>query len=118
MLNSSRSLILALLMGMAGAAAACNIEYSIELNTFGEGVQVELRAGTPGSSRVVRTSRSSGGAVVFSPLCADTYFLAIGNDDSVSVTQPRYFQEDRRYTSRITVQRGGGNVTRSSRKSL
>ena len=103
---------------LASTATACSITYSIELNTFGEGVLVELRAGTPGNSRVVRSARSHGGTVVFSPLCPGRYFLAIGNDDSVNVTPTQFLQDERDYTSRITLQRGSGNVSHRSRKSL
>lgn len=34
-----------LFLGMAGSAAACNTQYNITLQTFGEGVLVELRSG-------------------------------------------------------------------------
>jgi hypothetical protein len=101
-----------------GVAFACSVEYTVHLETFGEGVLVELRSGRPGNSRVVRTTRSNGGTVYFSPLCAGNYFLAIGNDDSVSVTPTRFFEDDASYTSRITIRKGSGNVERKSRKSL
>ena len=39
-----------LLFVMAGSAVACNTEYNITLQTFGEGVLVELRSGIPGES--------------------------------------------------------------------
>lgn len=99
-------------------AFACNTEYTIALETFGEGVLVELRMGVPGKSRVVHSRRSNGGLVAFSGLCPGTYFVAIGNDDSVSVTPSRSFEEDMMYNSRITLQRGTGNVSNRSRKSL
>ncbi len=72
------------LFGIVGSASACNTVYNITLQTFGEGVLVELRSGTPGNSRVVQSRRSNGGAVNFGKLCPGNYFLAIGNDDSVS----------------------------------
>jgi len=115
----NKYLISALLfLGMAGNAVACNTEYNITLQTFGEGVLVELRSGSPGKSRVVQSRRSNGGAVNFGSLCPGNYFLAIGNDDSVSVTQVRFFESDAIYTGTITLQRGVGNVNRQSRKSL
>lgn len=112
------AVMFASVMLLATSVHACNIEFNITLETFGEGVLVELRQGVPGSSKVVRSTRSSGGHVAFSPLCPGNYFLAIGNDDYVSVTPGRNFQEDMIYNSKITVQRGSGNVSRQSRKSL
>jgi|GEM_PF-2819381 len=115
----NKFLISALLfLGMAGSVAACNTQYNITLQTFGEGVLVELRSGSPGSSRVVQSRRSNGGAVNFGNLCPGNYFLAIGNDDSVNVTQTRYFESDAIYTGRIVMQRGIGNVLNKSRKNL
>jgi hypothetical protein len=107
-----------LLFGMAGSATACNTQYNIKLQTFGEGVLVELRSGSPGNSQVVQFRRSNGGAVNFKNLCPGNYFLAIGNDDSVNVTQTRYFEADVIYTGSIVMQRGSGNVSNKSRKSL
>jgi hypothetical protein len=107
-----------LLLVMAANASACNTQYNITLQTFGEGVLVELRSGSPGNSRVVQSRRSNGGSVNFGNLCPGNYFLAIGNDDSVSVTQTRYFESDAVYTGSIVMQRGSGNVSHKSRKSL
>ncbi len=103
---------------LAAQSEACSTTWSITLETFGEGVTVELRSGVPGSSKVVGTRASSGGQVQFGGLCAGSYFLAIGNDDSVSVTPVREFRDNAAYSSRITVTRGAGNVSRRSRKSL
>lgn len=102
----------------SGLTSACNIDFTIHLETFGEGVLVELRTGKPGASKVVRSTRSTGGTVNFSALCPGPHFVAIGNDDSVSVTPSRVFENDVSYTSRITMQKGSGNVDRKSRKSL
>lgn len=65
---------------------ACDINFNVELQTFGENVTVELRSGSPGRSRPVASRKSQGCQVNFSNLCAGTYFLAIGNGDYVSVT--------------------------------
>ena len=100
------------------SASTCNIEYDIELQTFGEHVSVELRSGAPGASRIVKTQSSQGGRVSFSGLCPGGYFVAIGNDDYVSVTPVRQFASDHEYTSQLTIQRGAGNVSRQSRKTL
>lgn len=100
------------------AAHACSTVWNIFLETFGEGVTVELRAGAPGSSKVVATRQSHGGQVGFARLCAGNYFLAIGNEEQVSVTPVRTFQNNASYSSRIIVQPGAGNVTTRSRSSL
>ena len=102
----------------AVGANACNIRFTIQLQTFGENVQVELRNGSPGNSSLVTSQRSRGGQVGFYDLCPGNYFLAIGNGDSVSVTPVRNFTENTSYKSNITMQRGSGNVSRKSRKSL
>ena len=117
---SGISKVLALILGlvMFFAANACNINFSIELQTFGENVTVDLRTGAPGRSRLVSIQRSQGGQVTFDNLCPGSYFLAIGNDDSVSVTPVRQFEIDHRYKSKIILQRGSGNVSKQSRKSL
>lgn len=96
----------------------CNIYFKIELQTFGENVNVELRAGTPGSSKPSSSRQSAGGQVSFSNLCPGSYFLAIGNDDYVRVTPVMSFEEGGSYTSRITTQRGSGNMSRQSKKTL
>jgi hypothetical protein len=110
--------VLIVCMTMSIAASACNIDFNIDLQTFGENVSVELRSGSPGRSKPVRNQRSQGGHVGFDHLCPGSYFLAIGNDDNVSVTPVRQFEIDHTYSSRITVQRGSGNVSKQSRKSL
>ena len=107
-----------LALALSFSATACNIDFNIELQTFGENVNVELRRGTPGKSRPVTSHRSQGGHVGFSDLCPGSYFLAIGNDDYVSVTPTRQFEMDHVYSSRITMQKGSGNVSKQSRKSL
>lgn len=114
-----RGVILALAgLAYAGVGQACNVQFNVTLQTFGEGVSVELRGGVPGTSTVVRSTRSFGGSVNFAQLCPGSYFLAIGNGDSVSVTPVRNFVDDMIYSSRITIQRGAGNVSTKSRRSL
>lgn len=112
--------LLALVCGCLVSAStyACDVNFNVELQTFGESVTVELRSGSPGRSRPVASRKSQGGQVSFSKLCAGSYFLAIGNDDNVSVTPVKQFQDDHDYSSRITLQRGAGNVSKQSRKSL
>jgi hypothetical protein len=115
----TRSLLI-LLFGILFSAesSACNIDFNIELQTFGENVNVELRSGSPGQSRALNSQKSHGGQVSFNSLCPGSYFLAIGNDDYVSVTPVRQFQNDHIYSSRLTIKRGSGNVSKQSRKSL
>jgi len=98
--------------------ATCNIGYNIDLQTFGENVSVELRSGAPGSSSIVGTQRSQGGRVSFNSLCPGSYFVAIGNDDYVSVTPVRQFSDGSVYTSQLIMQRGSGNVSKQQRKNL
>ena len=100
------------------AGRACSASLTVQFETFGEGVTIELRQGVPGKSKVFDTQRSSGGTVYFAKLCAGSYFMAIGNEDTVSVTPVRQFEENGQYRSRIVVQRGSGNVTRKSRNAL
>ena len=47
-----------------------------------------------------------------------TVFLAIGDDESVSVTPVRNFEDNYTYTSNIKITTGSGNVSRRSRDSL
>ncbi|MBC7548722.1 MAG: trypsin-like peptidase domain-containing protein [Polaromonas sp.] len=96
----------------------CDIQFTIDLQTFGENVSVELRSGSPGSSLVVGIQKSQGGTVSFFNLCSGSYFIAIGNDDNVSVTPIREFVSGQSYTSRLTLQRGSGNVSKQNRKNL
>lgn len=109
---------LILLTSISTEAISCNSDYNINLETFGEGVLVELRIGRPGASKVARATRSSGGLVSFSGLCAGNYFIAIGNEEYVSVGPIRDFDGESIYNSRIVLQRGTGNLTKQARKSL
>ncbi|WP_374692612.1 hypothetical protein [Accumulibacter sp.] len=102
----------------SSAAGACSASLTVQLETFGEGVTVELRQGTPGSSKVVASQQSHGGTVSFPKLCAGSYFMAIGNAESVSVTPVRQFENNRAYRSSIRIAHGAGNVTRRGRSSL
>jgi len=105
-------------MIFCGCAIACSIDFTINLETFGEGVTVELRTGAPGNSRIVKTQRSNGGTVFFGGLCPGPYFLAIGNGETVNVTPVRQFEDNGRYESTLRMQRGSGNVSKKSRNAL
>lgn len=99
-------------------ANACNSQFVINLQTLGQNVTVELRNGVPGSSKIIEVKRSSGGRVDFKNLCPGSYFLAIGDNESVNVTPVRQFRNGASYESNITVQRGSGNVSTKKRNSL
>jgi hypothetical protein len=114
----TQTLFLTSMLMVAQLGQACEIAYEVQLETFGEGVLVELRTGRPGESTVHKSQRSNGGTVRFTGLCPATYFLALGNDDSVSLTQNRFFPDGSTYTTGITIKRASGNVSRQSRKSL
>lgn len=90
----------------------------MQLETFGEGVTIELRQGVPGNSKIINSQRSHGGTVSFTNFCAGSYFMAIGNEDDVSVTPVRQFENNEQYRSSIRVTRSNGNVTQRSRGSL
>jgi ankyrin repeat protein len=94
----------------------CSTSLTVELETFGEGVTIELRRGIPGTSTMISRQQSSGGRVYFNKLCSGSYFMAIGNEDDVDVTPVRQFNDNAQYQSRIVVQRG--NISRKSRKTL
>jgi hypothetical protein len=89
----------------------------VQLETFGEGVTVELRQGVPGNSKVVESQKANGGTVYFSNLCHGSYFMAVGNEDEVQVTPVRQFEDNRVYESKIVVQKGPSNVA-SKRRSM
>ena len=108
----------ALALSYVGNTIACSTDFTINLETFGEGVTVELRKGVPGTSMVLQSQRSNGGIVLFSGLCPGSYFLAIGNDESVSVTPVRQFEDHSNYTSTLRMIKGSGNVSKKSRKTL
>lgn len=112
------AIIGAILLTHSALSFACSTEFTINLETFGEGVTVELRKGVPGNSRVLKTQRSNGGTVYFNGLCPGSYFLAIGNSETVNVTPVRQFEDLASYTSNIRMQRGSGNVAKKSRSSL
>jgi hypothetical protein len=104
------------------AAAACTSTYTVILQNQGSGaasnVLVELRQGAPGHSVLLSSQRSIGGTATFTGLCAGSYFLAIGDGDSVQVTPVHDFLDSHIYKSTITLVTGPGNVSTQSRQSL
>jgi hypothetical protein len=101
----------------ASAQAACDTTLKVNLPD-GDGVSVELRSGTPGSSQVVSRKTSVGGHVTFSGICPGSYFMAIGNQDAVEVTPVHVFDDDMSYESTISMQSGTGNIGRRQRGDL
>jgi hypothetical protein len=99
-------------------AAACSGSLTVYLETFGQGVTVELRNGTPGKSKVFASRQSSGGTVQFDGFCKGSYFLAIGNGDSVDVAPVHQYDDGNAYESRIRVVPTAGNISKRSRNSL
>ena len=99
------------------AEAVCSTTLKVTLPD-GDGVSVELRSGNPGASRVVSRKASVGGHVTFSGICPGTYFMAIGNQDSVQVTPVHQFDDDMNYDSTISMQNGSGNIGHRSRADL
>lgn len=96
----------------------CDIAYSVQLETMGEDVLIELRAGHPGRSQVERAKKTAGGTVSFESICPGPHFFAIGNSESVQVGPVRQLEAGASYTGRIVMQRGSGNMERRSRASL
>lgn len=99
-------------------ALACSSSLPVDLETFGNGVSIELRRGAPGRSTVVQTRASSGGAVHFPGLCGGSYFMAIGGGETVNVTPVRQFGDADTRRSRLRVVPSSGNARGAHRKSL
>ncbi|MDR0664058.1 MAG: hypothetical protein LBF86_00845 [Helicobacteraceae bacterium] len=107
-----------MLLLSASALAQCQIDYSVNLKAFSGNELVELRSGFPGQSSVVSRKRAVSGIVGFYNICPGFYFLAIGEGESVNVTNASYFEDYHSYTSQIVRQHGSGNVSRQSRSKL
>jgi len=93
---------------------------SSELTQGGNRVMVELRKGAPGASKVVDTQYFEGltGTVCFSNMHAGSYFIAIGNGDTVAVGPVRQFSGGQSVHTRVRVTQSSGNVGTQSRGSL
>ena len=83
-------------------------------------IMVELRQGTPGASKVVDTKHFEGqtATVGFSQMCAGSYFIAIGNGDSVAVGPVRQFSDGQSVRTNVRVTQSSGNVGTRSRSGL
>jgi len=104
--------------------ASYTINITVELNsniTRGENrLMVELRQGAPGNSKVVDTKYIEGrtGVVSFSNMCADSYFIAIGNGDTVAVGPVHKFSENENRRTKVRVSESSGNIGTKNRSGL
>ena len=96
----------------------CGIKYEVTLETYGESVKVELRAGEIGNSFPLVIKEAAGGKLFYSELCEGKYFIAIGNDKDVSTTPIKEFSNGVSYTSTVTLTKGVGNMGSSRREKL
>ena len=67
--------LIALSVASFNSNANCQTNFNITLQTFGEGVKVELRTGAPGNSRIINSRFSSGGQVSFLIYALEIIFL-------------------------------------------
>ncbi len=83
-------------------------------------ILIELRRGIVGRSQTVRTKqfRGSSAYISFSKLRAGRYFVAIGNDEFVSVGPVHLLMPNERLVNRLRLTIGPGNVTRLKRSDL
>jgi hypothetical protein len=105
-------------------AASYVIDVTVELDsqiTRNESrLLVELRQGSPGSSQVFDKQYFEGrtGTVNFSKMCAGSYFIAIGNGETVAVGPVRQFGDGQSVHTRVRVTQSSGNVGTRSRSGL
>lgn len=111
-------------MAQPRCTASYTIDVTVELNseiTQGSNrLMVELRQGAPGKSKVFDTKYIDGrtGVVSFSNLCADSYFIAIGNGDTVAVGPVHQFGEGERRRTKVRVTQSSGNIGTKKRNGL
>lgn len=111
-------------MAQSRCTASYTIDVTVELSSTitqsDNRVMVELRQGAPGASTVFDTKYFEGktGTVSFSQMCAGSYFIAIGNGDSVAIGPVRQFSESQTVRTRVRVTPSSGNVSTRSRRSL
>jgi hypothetical protein len=110
------------------AAGNCSASYSInltvelgpELTNRDDNILVELRLGSVGNSKVVDSKHFVGhnGTVVFSGMCAGSYFIDIGNGSKVAVGPVHVFAASQRIHTTVQVSYSAGNVGTMSRSGL
>ena len=98
--------------------SACNIEFRVILETYGDNVKVELRVGEIGNSFPLVIKQSNSGKLEYKELCPSKYFLAIGNDKEVSITPVQDFEKGKIYTSTVHLTSGVGNMNTLKREKI
>ena len=96
----------------------CNISFKVTLETYGANVNVELRVGEIGNSFPIVVKQASGGELDYLGLCPGRYFIAIGDDKNVSTTPVEDFVSGKKYTSRVHLTKGVGNMGNARRETL
>jgi hypothetical protein len=96
------------------------VQFNSEITQGQNRVMVELRQGVPGASSVFDTKYFEGqkATVSFINMPAGSYFVAIGNGDSVAVGPVRQFRDGQRVNTRMSVTYSSGNVGTRSRCGL
>ena len=110
----------AALLGTAKYTIDIEVEFNSEITQGQSRVMVELRRGVPGASTVFDTKYFEGprATVNFWNIPAGSYFLAIGNSDSVAVGPVHQFTNGQTRHSRLRVTQASGNIGTRSRSGL
>jgi hypothetical protein len=106
--------------GTANYTIDIQVQFNSQITQGQNRLMVELRKGVPGSSSVFDTKYFEGqvATVSFSQMPAGSYFVAIGNGDSVAVGPVRQFSDGQSVRTRMSVTYSSGNVGTRSRSSL
>jgi hypothetical protein len=109
-------------------AANCSASYTInltvdlspELTNNKTDLLIELRQGSVGHSKVIAKKEFVGhsGTVTFPHLCADSYFIDIGNGDEVAVGPIHSIHHSENLNTTVEVSLSQGNVGTMSRSGL
>jgi hypothetical protein len=96
------------------------VELSSQITQNDNRVLVELRQGSPGASKVFDKKYFEGrtGTVRFSNMCAGSYFIAIGNGETVAVGPVRQFGSNQSVHTHVQVTHSHGNIGTKSRSGL
>jgi hypothetical protein len=96
----------------------CNIGFKVILETYGADVSVELRVGEIGNSFPLVVKQAKSSELEYKNLCPSNYFIAIGDDKTVSTTPVQNFESGKTYTSRVQLTQGVGNMGSARRETL
>lgn len=112
----------------SSVAANCSASYTInltvelspELTNSKPSVLIELRQGAVGNSKVVDKKEFAGrsATVVFASLCSGSYFIDIGNGESVAVGPIHTLRDNRHLNTTVRVSFSQGNISTMSRNRL